>query len=292
LLDRASEEGLDVLYLVGGNHTETLPDRAHARRALENVKLRVHQDIVLNSSTLLDARQTVIVLPAETRYEQRSGGTSTSTERRIRFTPEIQGPRIRGAKPEWEIPALIGRKLEPARPDLFGYRDTRAIRDEMARLMPLYRGIEKLEKEGDWVQWGGPRLGQDGFVNMPDRRARFTVVRIPRIDVPEGRFMLTLRRGKQFNSMTYGRTDPLTASARTDVLLDARDLAELGLAEGDPIVVESDHGTLRATARAGPCRRQHVQGFWPEGNVLIGRKYDPESGEPDYATTVTIGRAS
>ena len=292
LLDRAGEEGLDVLYLVGGNHMETLPDRAHARRALENVKLRVHQDIVLNSSTLLDAREAVVVLPAETRYEQRSGGTSTSTERRIRFTPEIPGPRIAGAKPEWEIPALIGRKVEPARPDLFGYRDTRAIRDEMARLMPLYRGIETLEREGDWVQWGGPRLGADGFVNMPDRRARFTVVRVPRIDVPEGRFMLTLRRGKQFNSMTYGRTDPLTAGKRTDVLVDARDLAELGLREGDAVVVESDQGTLHATARAGPCRRRHVQGFWPEGNVLIGRKYDPESGEPDYATTVRIGRAT
>jgi len=56
LLDRAGREGLDLLYLVGGNHLETMPDRAHAKRALESVKLRVHQDIVLNTSTLLEAR--------------------------------------------------------------------------------------------------------------------------------------------------------------------------------------------------------------------------------------------
>ena len=292
LLDRAGERGLDVLYLVGGNHLETMPDRAHARRALSNVRLRVHQDIVLNTSTLLPAKEAVLVLPAETRYEQRSGGTSTSTERRIRFTPEIPGPRIAEAKPEWEIPALIGRKLRPELTDLFGWRDTKQLREEMAALMPLYAGIEKLEKEGDSVQWGGPRLGAESFPT-PDGRAHFSVVRIPRIDVPEGRFLLTMRRGKQFNSMTYGNTDPLTAgSPRHAILLDARDMQELGVEDGDAIVLRSERAQMHATAKAGPCRRQHVQGYWPECNVLLERRYDPQSGEPDYNTTVAIERVT
>jgi molybdopterin-dependent oxidoreductase alpha subunit len=292
LLESASRDGLDMLYLVGGNHLETMPDRRHAERALQNVKLRVHQDIVVNTTTLLDAKEAVLLLPAETRYEQRSGGTSTSTERRIRFSPEIQGPRIEEAKPEWEIPALIGRRLDPSRPDLFGFADTAAVRAEMSALMPLYTGIETLEKEGDWVQWGGPRLGADGFPNMPDRRALFSLVDIPKIDVPEGRFLLTLRRGKQFNSMTYGDRDPLTrGTERKAFLLDERDMVELGLSEGDRIVVDNEQGRMEATARSGPCRRRHVQGFWPEGNALVARKYDPVSGEPDYATTVRIRRA-
>jgi molybdopterin-dependent oxidoreductase alpha subunit len=289
LLDRAGEHGLDLLYLVGGNHLETMPDRNHARRALQNVGLRVHQDIVLNTTTLLDARDAVLVLPAETRYEQRSGGTSTSTERRIRFTPEIPGPRIADARPEWEIPALIGRALIPERADLFAYEESRSIRREMSELMPLYAGIEQLEQEGDWVQWGGPRLGEDGHFPTPDGKARFTVVKIPRIDVPEGRFLLTLRRGKQFNSMTYGDRDPLTGGARRDaVLLDTRDMHDLGLREGQTVTLSSDHGSLPAVVRPAPCRRRHVQAFWPEGNVLLSRRYDPESGEPDYATTVRI----
>lgn len=292
LLDRAGEHGLELLYLVGGNHLETMPDRRHARRALEQVSLRVHQDIVLNTSTLLDAKEAVLVLPAQTRYEQRSGGTSTSTERRIRYTPEIPGPRLAEARPEWEIPALIGRKLRPERSDLFAYEDTAAIRNEMARVMPLYEGIETLAKEGDWIQWGGPRLGAGGFSNMPEGRARFSVIRIPRIDVPEGRFLLTLRRGKQFNSITYGHSDPLTGGARrTDVLLDARDMSALQLGEGDPVVVKNETGELFAHARSAPCRARHVQAFWPEGNVLVGRKYDPASGEPDYAATVRIEKA-
>jgi molybdopterin-dependent oxidoreductase alpha subunit len=291
LLDRAGESGLDVLYLIGGNHLETMPDRRHARRALTQVKLRIHQDIVLNTSTLLDAQEAVLVLPAQTRYEQRSGGTSTSTERRIRFTPEIAGPRLAEAKPEWEIPCLIGQALRPAQREQFGYRDTREIRAEMARLMPLYRGIEKLEKEGDSVQWGGPQLGGDRFPT-PDGKAQFSSIAPPRVDVPLGQFLLTTRRGKQFNSMTYGARDPLTAGMRRDaILLDPRDWAELGIREGERIRVVSPSGSLEATASAGPCRRGHAQGFWPECNALLGRKYDPASGEPDYNTTVRIERA-
>lgn len=289
LLDQAVSDGLDLLYLVGGNHLENMPDRKNAQRGLENVKLRVHQDIVLNSSTLLPAAGAVLVLPAQTRYEQKSGGTSTSTERRIRFTPEIPGPRIDEARAEWEIPLLIGRKLLPERPDLFGAEDTVALRREMSELMPIYRGIDQLVAEGDQLQWGGARLCADGFPNMPDGKAKFTRVAVPRIDVPLGRFMLTSRRGKQFNSITYGDSDPLTAgSSRTSVLLDPRDLASLGVSAGARVAVTSDHGRMEATVRPGPCRTQHVQAFWPECNVLFKPTYDPNSGEPDYGTTVRI----
>jgi molybdopterin-dependent oxidoreductase alpha subunit len=289
LLDRAADDGLDLLYLVGGNHLHTMPDPAHARRALANVGLRIHQDIVLNQSTLIDAREAVLVLPAETRYEQRSGGTSTSTERRIRFTPEIPGPRIAEARPEWEIPALIGRKLRPAQPELFGHRDTTEVRQEMARVMPLYAGIDTLAKQGDSVQWGGPLLGTNGFPNMPNGRARFSVCQIPRIDVPAGKLVLTTRRGKQFNSMTYGQVDPLTAGARRQaVLMNGEDMRRLGIADGGHVVVRSDAGAMEAVARPGPCRENHVQAFWPECNPLLSRRYDPASGEPDYATAVSI----
>ena len=95
--------------------------------------LRIHQDIVLNSSTLLDARQGVLVLPAQTRYEQKSGGTSTTTERRIRFTPEIPGPRIAEARAESERHAAkTGALIVPAgwvpRPVLRGGAQERGIR--------------------------------------------------------------------------------------------------------------------------------------------------------------------
>ena len=268
-----------------------MPDRQAARHSLQRVGVRVHQDIVLNSSTLLDAREAVVVLPAATRYEQKGGGTSTSTERRIRYSPEIPGPRIAEARAEWEVLAAVGRATVPEAAAQLTYRDASDVRKEMGELIPLYEGIEDLSREGDWVQWGGPQLGRDGFGHMPGGRARFADVTIPRIDVPEGRLLLALRRGKQFNSITYGDHDPLLDAKRSDIVLDPRDLLSLGLHEGDAVVVRSDLAALQARVRSGPCRRGHVQGYWPELNALVQRHYDQASGEPDYTTTVSIERA-
>ena len=128
---------------------------------------------------LLDPEEAVVILPGQTRYEQRSGGTSTSTERRIRFTPEIPGHRIGETLPEWEIPVLIGRKTMPNGDKLFPFDDTQAIREEMSRVIPIYQGIEKLTEEGDQLQWGGPYLYKDGFTAMPGNRAQFSALDPP-----------------------------------------------------------------------------------------------------------------
>lgn len=295
LLDRAGEAGLDVLYALGGNYLETMPDPLQAARSLSRVKLRVHQDIVLNTSTLVEPEAEggeVLVLPAQTRYEQRGGGTSTSTERRVRFTPEIPGRRIGEAKPEWEIPVLIGRALKPTRPDLFAFAESQDVRNEMGRVMPLYKGIETLGKEGQWIQWGGERLGVDWkFPNVPGGKARFTVVPIPKVDIPEGHFFLTSRRGKQFNSITYGPKDGVTgAGDRRTIFFCVEDARRLGLRKGQPVRLRSALGTMDGVCAVGPCRPGHLQAFWPECNVLVGRTYDPVSGEPDYNAFVQVER--
>ncbi|MGZ3438834.1 MAG: molybdopterin dinucleotide binding domain-containing protein, partial [Polyangia bacterium] len=187
------------------------------------------------------------------------------------------------------IPALIGRALAPAHKALFAWQSAADVRAEMGRTMPLYAGIEGLAQEGQWVQWGGARLGQNGFPNMPDGRAQFSTVPIPTPELPAGKLMLTTRRGKQFNSITYGQKDPITASKRRDVVLfHADDLKELGIADGERVVVRSEVGVMEATARTGPCRRKHAQAFWPEANVLLPRVYDPVSGEPDYNAVVSV----
>jgi molybdopterin-dependent oxidoreductase alpha subunit len=289
-LDAAARGEIDLMYLVGGNFLETMPDPDNARRGLSRPRVRIHQDIVLNSSTLVDAEELVLVLPAQTRYE--SGGTSTSTERRVRFSPAIVDPdgvRVPEARAEWLIPSLIGRALVPAQPELFAWSSTAEVRREMAATMPLYAGIDGLDAEGQWVQWGGARLGGNGFPNMPDGRAQLSTVPLPAPALPDGKIMLTTRRGKQFNSMTYGQRDPITAAPRRDVVLfHADDLAALGIADGERVRLRSDLGTMEATARPGPCRRRHAQAFWPEANVLVARAYDPVSGEPDYNAVVSV----
>ena len=101
MIEAAHRGEIKFLYSIGGNLYETLPDRKFVAKALAKVPFRVHQDIVLNTSMLLDAEEAVVLLPGQTRYEQRGGGTTTSTERRIRFTPEIPGHPIGETRPEW-----------------------------------------------------------------------------------------------------------------------------------------------------------------------------------------------
>lgn len=290
MLEAAHAGEIDFLYSLGGNLLETMPDRTFMDEALSRVKLRIHQDIVLNTSSLLPGAA-VLLLPAQTRYETPGGGTATSTERRIRFTPEIAGPRIAEARPEWEIPVRVALAARPGLSSSFPWTGPADIRREMAQAMPMYAGVDSLEREGQWVQWGGKHLFTDGFTKMPGGRARFTNVRLPETTIPAGRFLMTTRRGKQFNSMTYGTRDPLMGGhTRQDVLLAASDAASLGIADGDPIRLTSEAGTWDGIARLAPMKPRHVQTYWPETNVLITRRSDPLSGEPDYNAIVGIER--
>ena len=288
MLEAAHDGEIEFLYSLGGNLLETMPDRTYMDRALSRVKLRVHQDIVLNTSALLSG-PAVLLLPAQTRYETPGGGTATSTERRIRYTPEIAGPRIPEALPEWEIPVRFARAVRPSLAASFPWRGTADIRAEMANAMPIYAGIEALEREGQWVQWGGARLFTDGFTRMPEGRARFTAVRIPEISIPPGWFYMSTRRGKQFNSMSHGERDYLVGSVtRRDVLIHPDDAIELGLKAGDEVQLRSETGVWIGLTRPAPMKRRHVQTYWPEANVLIPRRFDPVSGEPDYNALVVL----
>ena len=152
MLKAAHEGQIDSLYDTGGNLYATLPDPAAVASAVQPIGLRVHQDTHIDPSTLIEPGEMVILLPAQTRYEQRGGGTSTSVERRIRFSPEIPGhARIGEAKPGYEIPALIAKAVDPELSDAFDYHDSQDVRDEMGHTIPVYAGIEKLHAEGDWL---------------------------------------------------------------------------------------------------------------------------------------------
>jgi len=289
MIEAASRGELQILYSIGGNLLEALPDRSSVTRALERVPVRIHQDILLNTSMLLNAMETILILPSQTRYEQRGGGTSTSTERRIRFSPEIPGHTIGEALPEWEIPVRIGRKAMPNGELLFPFDDTQTIREEMARVMPIYHGIEKLSKEGDHFQWGGPFLFKHGFTGMPENRALFTPMKPPDRRASPGKFYLSTRRGKQFNSMTFGHTDGSMGTRSRHILFMSPDDAEkLELADGYEVIIRSDIGRMKGIIQLAPLKPGTLQAYWPEANVLIPRRIDPVSGGLDYNVEVWI----
>ena len=294
MVEAMGQGEVDFLYNLGGNLLAVLPDPAWVRDAYKQVRVRIHQDIVVNTSTVLEPGEVVLLLPAQTRYEQRGGGTSTNTERRIRFSPEIPDhPQVGECRPEWEIPCQLVVAAYPELGEELGYPDAQALRDEIERTVPMYKGIGALRKAGDSVQWGGPILCVDTFPGMPDGRARFHVHDPPEVKVPDGHFYLTTRRGKQFNSIVIKEHDAVQGGfLRTDVLANADDLARLGLRDGDRARLVSDIGTMDVRLRAADLRPGVLQAYWPECNVVIGRRIDPRSEEPDYNAPVRVERVA
>jgi molybdopterin-dependent oxidoreductase alpha subunit len=279
---------IDALWQSGGNFKHTLPEPDLVHAALAQIKLRIHQDIVVNPTMLVEPADTVVLLPTRTRYEQRGGGTETSTERRIIYSPEIPGPRPAEAKDEWEVPVLVARKFEPEPASrAFPWQDTQDIRDEIDRVCPTYSGIGRLRKKGDNFQYGGARLLGDRFLT-PDGLGHFTAVGLPEEQVPEGRFFLTTRRGKQFNSIIHSEMDPITGARRDEVLMSDEDAARLGLANGDAVVLRNSTGEFRGRVKIDRIKPGCLQAHWPEINVLIpAGRLDP-SGVPDYNATVEV----
>lgn len=287
----AERDEIDVLFLDGSNFLDVMPDPQRVAGALNRVPLRVHQDIVLTSQMFLDGDD-VILLPAATRYEQEGGGTSTTTERQIAFSPQVIEPPGE-ARSEWRIFADLAARVAPAAAAAFAWPDNRALRTEIARVVPMYEGIERLERTHDAVQYGGRHLCAGGDFPVPGGRARFTAVSVRPPVVPAGSFFLSTRRGKQFNSMVFAERDPLTGAERDAVYVDRRDAARLGLAEGSPVVLRSAVGSMRATAKIVDLPRNSVQVHWPEGNALIAAELNDDASRiPDYNAIVTIEKAT
>jgi anaerobic selenocysteine-containing dehydrogenase len=77
---------------------------------------------------------------------------------------------------------------------------------------------------------------------------------------------------------------------RDHVLMSERDAAALGVRDGDPLVLSNEQGEFQGRARVANVAPRHLVLYWPEANVLIPARYDPEAGIPDYNAHVRVKR--
>ena len=291
-IEAAAQGNLDVLFSVGGNFTEVLPDPGFVKNALKKVPLRVHMDIVCSSQMLLEPGETVILLPATTRYEVPGGVTETNTERRVIFSPEIPGPRVGEARPEWEVFLELAAKVRPEIADKLRYENLSALRQEIAKVIPLYAGIQHLKQQGDQFQYGGKHLCFGWNFPTADGKAQFSVLSPPENDLPEGYFRVSTRRGKQFNSMVQERKDAITGAKREAILMNSFDIEQFGLKDGDRVILKNDSGEYQGKVYSAPIQPGNLQVHWPEGNVLLDKnERSPIAGIPDYNALVRLEKA-
>jgi molybdopterin-dependent oxidoreductase alpha subunit len=294
MLDLALQRDLEVLWSMGGDFLEVMPDPELVRSALKTIPLRVHQDIVISSQMLVEPDDTVVLLPSSTRYEIPGGVTETSTERRVVFSPEIPGPRIDEARPEWEVFLEVARRARTEFADKLHFAGTEAIREEIARVIPFYQGIQNLKKQGDSFQYGGPMLCAGWNFSTADGKAHFKAVNLPRLETPGGAFRVVTRRGKQFNSVVHEDLDLSTAAPRNGVIMNQEDAQRLGFKSGDRVRLQNDFGTYDGKVVIAPVASGTLEVHWPEGNVLVNPKArSPLAKIPAYKEiSATLERAN
>ena len=291
MVEGARRGDIEVLWSSGGNFLDVLPAPDITRTALARTPLRVHQDIVLTHQMLVDPGETVVLLPAATRYEQEGGGTSTTTERRVAFSPELDGPRVGEARSEYAIFLDVARRVDPDRADRDRVRDARRRSARRSRAScPRTRASRRCARPATRSRSAARGLCEGGVFPTADGRARFSVVVPTAIDVP-ARPLPALDPARQAVQLhgVEGRRPAHRRGARRAAARRRPTRLRIGVGSGDAVLVRSPHGEMRARAHLAPMRRGNVQAFFPEANVLLApNRRDPISGVPDYNAVVEV----
>jgi anaerobic selenocysteine-containing dehydrogenase len=205
------------------------------------------------------------------------------------FSPEL--PRQVGeARSEWKILRELAAAAYPERAHLLGCATGWEMREEIARVIPAYDGVQHLRETGDAFQYGGPHSCVGGICPTADGRGHFQVVELPKPREP-GYFHVSTRRGKQFNSLIYAETDPLTGANRDAIFMSEQDAVTLGVESGQRVTLVNDIGRFDGRVFLAPITPGNLQIMWPEGNVIIRRGIvDPSGGVPDYNALVRVER--
>ena len=286
MVEACAKGQLDLFYCVGGRFLRTLSQGT--ADALTKVPLRVHQAAVLTEQMFLEPGEEVILLPAKTQYEQDGGGIQTSSERRVIFSPELRRSDIGEARAAWEILRDLAVALDPERAALFGCESGRKIREEIARVVPGYAGVEHAHQWRDPFKLGGARLCEGGRCPTADGKARLRSVRLPEPNHARI-FELSTRRGKPVTPPVDGARDPWTGVERDAVFIAESDAVKLRLQPGDPVLLSNALGSYEGRVFIAPLAPGNLQAFWPESDRIILRAGRDSCGRvPGYTADVSL----
>lgn len=278
---RAAEEGkVKGLYLVGENPLVSYPEGEQAKKALAALEFLVVQDCFMTETAALAH----VVLPAATFAEKE--GTFTSAERRVqRVRPALapNGP----ARPDLWIFNVLSKEMGVP----LGAGSARGVMEEIRSVVPDYAGIgyDRLDADGQTagLQWPCRAAGDPGSpllygVDFPGGKAKF----LPapwEPEIPEEGFPWVLITGPiLFHSGTLSTRSPglLRLYGESFVEIHPADAERLGVADGQPVILESRHGKITVKAVLTDRAAEGVL-FVPAhfaqggGNRLVGRDLGP-----------------
>lgn len=298
-----------VFFALGGNFLSATPDTEYTAQALRNTRLTAQVSTKLNRAHLVTGRQ-ALILPCLGRTDidqQSSGPQFVTTENSMGVVETSQGILEPPSEHLLSEPAIVARlaaatlgsrtKLDWMA--LAGNYDR--IRDWISRVIPGCDNYnERVRRPGGFYLPNLPREGK--FDHTPTRKANFTVQPIPARNLLPGQLvMTTVRTHDQFNTTIYGLNDRYRGiyNQRRIVMMNAADIAELGLKERDVVDITSHFNGHQRVARhftvvPYSIPRRSCATYFPEANVLV--PIDSVAEKSNTPTSkyviVTISRAS
>ena len=267
---------------------------ATPRRALARPRLRIHQDIVLSSSMLVEATATCCCCRRRRATNRRAAGPrrppSGASSSRPRFRAAASDRRGRSG-------GCSARRWRARFPERAPRRARRMPRPSGTRSRAPCRSTPASSgfAQGRPVQWGGRRLYADGRFATADGKAHFAPVAARGRARPGAEALLRLDAARQAVQLDGAarRRSAHRRRARRHPHQRGR-LARLGWHDGDAgRAPRPPPAAFRGRLRAAPIKPGNLEVHWPEGNVLLAaaRRSIRESLEPDYNAVVTIEAA-
>ncbi len=298
IIDAIEDGRIRGLLSISFNPLVSIPDADRTRAALGRLEHFTCIDFFLSET----ARYADVVL-AGSLQEEDDGTVTTGEGRCVRLRQAVTPPGE--ARVDWEIIVDIARRL--GYDEQFPYAIPKDIFRELARASAGgnvdYSGMDYARiEENMGIFWpcpsrghpGTPRLFEGRRFHHPDGRARFQAFeyRPPAEDV-DAEYPLFLTTGRVVSQYLSGnqtrRIGPLV-DQYPEPLCEMHPLsaARIGVADGDPVRVETRRGAIEVPARLVRTIRPDtvfVPYHWPgpkSANLLTNRALDPVSKIPEF----------
>jgi molybdopterin-dependent oxidoreductase alpha subunit len=273
-----------VFFAMGGNFLSAAPDTERTGEALRRCALTVHVSTKLHRGHLVTGQQ-ALILPClgRTEIDVQAGKEQVVTvEDSMGVVHASRGslpPAGEQLLSETRIVARLAQATLGERPphvDWSAFADDYGrIRGRIARVIP---GCEDYDKRA--LGRGGfrlPNAARERVFETPTGKARFRVHPLPKHDLAAGQLlMMTIRSHDQYNTTVYGTDDRYRGmrGGRRIVLMNADDVSELGLRDGDVVDLTSHFAGEERTARrfvvvVHRIPRGCCATYFPEANVLV-----------------------
>ena len=281
---RAIRDGrVRAFFSMGGNFVSATPDSTATAAAMTGLDLTVHVSTKLNRSHAVCGQESLILpcLGRTERDDQLAGPQAVTVEDSMGMVHLSRGRLDPASDQLLSEVAVVSRLAESLFPgdhiDWAGMRaDYDIIRDHIDRVVPGFEDFNaRVQRPGGFALPHPPRDRRE--FPTATGRARFTVNPISVLDVPAGHLLLqTVRSHDQFNTTIYGLDDRYRGikSGRRVVFVNAADLSELGIGDGehvDLVSVWSDGERRAEDFRVVPyaTARGCAAAYFPETNVLV-----------------------